>query len=237
MQQVRQAVHDGKLGHLPSWRGTGQLGIDERLLLGAAAPGVQASPNSAEGRAQRGREGELDGQDIFANSARGMGLSAAYGVGIERRLHEQVGTHDQPNLGAPEFGTVTHYCRSYDVCAYRGSPLGCGRLVSGDGTTFSSGVYSPDDPSIAAVGYEDGRRWPCGTRLRVCAQLNTVVGENGEPDWNGEVVPQMRCIEVRRQDTCPWCSTGLLDLSESAFEALGFRLEQGVGRVTIEALD
>ena len=123
---------------------------------------------------------------------------------------------------------ATHYCRGYADCSYAGQPLGCG-----------NGVYDPYDPTIVAVGPSRYAEWPCGTKLRVCAR-ETFPSLQGGPFLGGYqelVVPGMWCINVARQDSCPGCGHYLLDLSEAAFEALGFRLEQGVGRVTVERME
>ena len=122
---------------------------------------------------------------------------------------------------------VTHYCRGYEDCPYAGQPLGCG-----------DGVYDPYNPIIVAVGPSRYAEWPCGVVLRMCASVGNkrpdggvyMEASSGEP----EVHTWLRCNEVIRSDSCPGCGHYLIDLSEAAFEALGFTLEQGVGRVTVE---
>jgi hypothetical protein len=93
-------------------------------------------------------------------------------------------------LGVVE-GSATHYGASYE-----GQPLGCA----------GHGVYRGADFSIVAVGYGDGRRWPCGTELVICSA---------------------GCIRAVRQDTCPGCGTGHVDLSEAGFEAVCGALRVG----------
>jgi len=69
--------------------------------------------------------------------------------------------------------------------SYNGSPLGCSGY----------GVYSSSDTTIAAVGYPYTAAWPCGTVLVLEGPAGT--------------------LTVVRQDTCPGCGAGLIDLSES----------------------
>ena len=124
---------------------------------------------------------------------------------------------------------VTHYCRNYEDCPYADQPLGCG-----------TGVYDPYDPTIVAVGPSRYVEWPCRTRLRVCSQLRETGGDANATAPGVEdvgVLHELRCISVVRQDSCPGCGPYLVDLSEAAFEALGFTLEQGVGRVTVERME
>ena len=60
------------------------------------------------------------------------------------------------------------------------------------------GVYLSENPTIIAVGPDHYAEWPCGTFIVVC-------GPNG-------------CIVGVRQDSCPGCSFGVLDLSEAGIE-------------------
>ena len=100
------------------------------------------------------------------------------------------------------------------------------------------GLYHSLDPTIAAVGYDDGERWPCGTRLRVCARTFLARG-----DVSAELVPgeysllqTLRCLNVSRVDTCPGCSAGHIDLSEAGLWHLcGWRCDRA--EVTIEQID
>lgn len=62
------------------------------------------------------------------------------------------------------------------------------------------GVYDTADPTIAAVGPAWYGAWPCGTVLEVAGPAGT--------------------IEVVRQDSCPGCGAGLIDLSEAANAAV-----------------
>jgi len=78
-------------------------------------------------------------------------------------------------------GQATHYGESYN-----GQPLGCA----------GAGLYSSDNPNIAAVSPARYQEWPCGTKLRLC-------GPGG-------------CAVVTRVDSCPGCYANLIDLSESA---------------------
>jgi hypothetical protein len=78
-------------------------------------------------------------------------------------------------------GQATHYGESYN-----GQPLGCA----------GAGLYSSNNPNIAAVSPARYQEWPCGTKLRLC-------GPGG-------------CAVVTRVDSCPGCYANLIDLSESA---------------------
>jgi expansin (peptidoglycan-binding protein) len=80
-------------------------------------------------------------------------------------------------------GTATHYGESYN-----GLRMGCG------------GVYSSNDPTIAAVGPARYAEWPCGTTLEISG-----------PDGS---------IIVQRTDSCPGCSATMVDLSESGNAAV-----------------
>ena len=158
---------------------------------------------------------------------------------------------EEPAHGAGEPMEITHYCRDYEDCGYTGQPLGCGKqywpdVLSSEGDVsgrismprLSSGLYDPYDPTIVAVGPSRYKEWPCGTKLRVCAQGNA--NRRGAPlDGAKKVgnVPSVQCVDVVRVDSCPGCGHYLIDLSEAAFEALGFTLEQGVGRVTVERME
>lgn len=57
------------------------------------------------------------------------------------------------------------------------------------------GIYSSNDTTIAAVGYPYNAAWPCGTVLELEGPAGSLV--------------------VIRQDTCPGCGAGLIDLSEA----------------------
>jgi hypothetical protein len=80
-----------------------------------------------------------------------------------------------------------------------------GRFVQGAVTHYGvgfngqplgcGGVYSSDDPTIIAIGPAHYAEWPCGTAIVVC-------GPNG-------------CLVGVRQDSCPGCTAGVLDLSEA----------------------
>jgi hypothetical protein len=57
------------------------------------------------------------------------------------------------------------------------------------------GRYTPEDTTIAAVGGRDDGEWPCGTLLQVCGAAG--------------------CLFASRQDSCPGCGPGHVDLSEA----------------------
>jgi len=58
------------------------------------------------------------------------------------------------------------------------------------------GIYYSSDTTIAAVGYPYVAAYPCGTALELEG-------------------PDGRTLTVIRQDTCPGCGSGLIDLSEA----------------------
>lgn len=68
---------------------------------------------------------------------------------------------------------------------YNGQSMGC----------YPYAPYSSSDTTIAAVGYPYTEVWPCGTVL----QLEGPAGS----------------LTVIRQDTCPGCGAGMIDLSEA----------------------
>jgi len=187
---------------------------------GYSDAGVRADPAEGEG-------GLTDETDQSAGKVNGGVESAAMDDRISARVHLITGPGDvvrPPLEGAGEPFSATHYCRDYEDCPYTGSGMGC-----------TGQPYDPYDPTIVAVGPSRYAEWPCGTRFRVCAQGNA--NRSGAPlDGAKKVgnVPSVQCVDVVRVDSCPGCSHYLVDLSEAAFEALGFRLEQGVGRVTVE---
>ena len=57
------------------------------------------------------------------------------------------------------------------------------------------GIYLSENPTIIAVGPDHYAEWPCGTFMVVC-------GPNG-------------CLVGVRQDSCPGCTAGVVDLSEA----------------------
>jgi hypothetical protein len=69
---------------------------------------------------------------------------------------------------------------------YNGSPMGC----------YPYAPYNSSDTTIAAVGYPYTAQWPCGATV----ELEGVDG---------------RRLTVIRQDTCPGCGAGMIDLSEA----------------------
>jgi len=104
--------------------------------------------------------------------------------------------------------------------------LGCGRLdrsqrdnsgaesiQAGDG--MRRWRYHSSDPTIAAVGPGRYVEWPCGTRLRVCTQIPSVPQPQLPIEGRNLPMPEMRCLVVSRQDSCPGCSDYTVDLSES----------------------
>ena len=80
-----------------------------------------------------------------------------------------------------------------------------GRLVAGAVTHYGAsynglplgcgGTYLSENPTIIAVGPDHYGEWPCGTFMVVCGPAGCLVGV--------------------RQDSCPGCTEGVLDLSES----------------------
>jgi hypothetical protein len=93
------------------------------------------------------------------------------------------------------FAAFTEYVRF--------TPLG--RLVQGAVTHYGAsysgqpmacgGLYLPENPTIIAVGPDHYAEWPCGTFMVVCGSAGCLVGV--------------------RQDSCPGCTAGVLDLSEA----------------------
>lgn len=113
-------------------------------------------------------------------------------------------------------GTASHYGESYE-----GGILGCGRYDSGDGR------YHSADTSIAATNNPE---WGCFQQLRVCARMDEF--SESRSLSADQLVPQMRCIEVIRQDSCPGCRATDIDLSEAGFEIVCGPLS--VGRCAVE---
>lgn len=95
-------------------------------------------------------------------------------------------------------GQATHYGESYN-----GQTMRCG------------GIYSSDNPNIAAVSPARYQEWPCGSKIQICGPAG--------------------CHTVTRTDACPGCYANLIDLSES-----GNRLVCGIPehtcRVTIQLI-
>jgi ribosomal protein S27AE len=58
-----------------------------------------------------------------------------------------------------------------------------------------TGLYDTEDTDIVAVGPARYAEWPCGARLRVCGPAG--------------------CVIATRQDACPGCGSGVVDLSEA----------------------
>lgn len=87
--------------------------------------------------------------------------------------------------------------------SYNGSPLGCAGY----------GTYSSSDTTILAVGYPYSLQWPCGAVLELEG-------------------PDGRSLTVIRQDTCPGCGSGLLDLSEAGIT----QVCGGLGGCTIRVI-
>ena len=74
---------------------------------------------------------------------------------------------------------------------YQGRQLGC------PGT----GKYDTNNLQILAVGYANDLRWPCHTPLKVCG-------------------PTGLCLDMERLDTCPGCSSLMLDTTEASYSVL-----------------
>lgn len=75
-------------------------------------------------------------------------------------------------------------------------------------------LYDTENDTIIAVGPDHYYEWPCGTELLVCAA---------------------ECLIGVRQDACPGCGPGHLDLSEAGITRVcGYG--SGYCRVTIQTV-
>jgi len=89
-----------------------------------------------------------------------------------------------------------------------------GSQYNGQPLGCGAGLYASDDPSIVAVGPANFRDWSCGAVMRICGPAG--------------------CLIAVRQDSCPGCTTNVVDLSESGLELVcGY--SASACRVTIEA--
>jgi hypothetical protein len=73
-----------------------------------------------------------------------------------------------------------------------------GTQYNGQPLGCGAGLYSSADPSIIAIAPANYRDWGCGAIMRVC-------GSNG-------------CIVGIREDSCPGCTTNVVDLSEAGID-------------------
>lgn len=149
-------------------------------------------------------------QSTVVGERAGQGESGEADREIESVLQPKQGLAEYREESEWVWGTATHYGESYN-----GQPLGCG------------GIYDSNNPTILAVGPANYGTIPCGARVEVCSYLAepkpTYVAKSlSIGDYRVDYsVPEVRCIYVIRQDSCPGCLVSQLDLSEAGFTELG----------------
>ena len=203
------------------------------------AASIVVLPSEAEGREQEGnidratnRSSDRTGNDPAINGAveaqRSADRTAPGGRDDDGSRTRQAAGVCPTSCGEP--GIATRYGTQY-----QGRRMGCG----------GTGTYDPADPTIAAVGPADYGRWPCGTRLRVCALIDSHQGpvESKQSLQSDSNVSAMRCLVVYRSDSCPGCGPNHIDLSEQGIGLLCGEDWRATGRtcdrinVTIERIE
>ena len=175
-------------------RDAGLLGEPDRTGIDSAGRFETLEPDRTDCAAIRGSEYRSEGERAWflGECVERRELEAEHRADVESARESNQG---QPRLNPGQPQRPPSEDRSPGGAGIAGVATRYGESYNNQPLGCGGGVYSSDDPSIIAVGPTDYATWPCGTPLTVCGVL--------------------ACINGIRQDSCPGCGPGHVDLSEA----------------------